>query len=179
MNVTGTRLFIGLLHDVTKLLEALSLAEACFSEANDPMVVINEQGIIQRWNTCASSTFHFAAEDAIGQNISFLMPEPYRSQHDSFLKQYLGTGERKVIGKPRNVPVVTGQGVKLMCSLKVSAPVHGALSVPPTLRLRACTHDQRSSTHGSGWIGPVCPFQLTCTDTRDYCILHAHLGGIR
>jgi PAS domain S-box-containing protein len=118
--VGDTKVYVGLLHDVTKVTEALSLAEACFSEANDPMVVVDEQGIIQRWNACAAETFEYSAEKAIGQNISFLMPEPYRSQHDGYLKHYLQTGERKVIGKPRNVPVITGGGRHLICSLKVS-----------------------------------------------------------
>jgi PAS domain S-box-containing protein len=82
--------------------------------------VINEQGIIQHWNSCATSTFHYSAEDAIGQNISFLMPEPHRSHHDSYLRHYLTTGERRVIGKPRDVPIVTARGEALICSLKVS-----------------------------------------------------------
>jgi PAS domain S-box-containing protein len=116
----GTRrYFVGLLHDVTILTQALSLAEACFSEANDPMVVITHDGTIQQWNACAAATFHYSADEAIGQNISFLMPEPHRSQHDGYLSHYLETGERNVIGKPRNVPVVTGKGEKLICSLKV------------------------------------------------------------
>jgi PAS domain S-box-containing protein len=119
IKVGSTRLFVGLLHDVTKLLEALSLAESCFSEANDPMVVITQDGVIHRWNACAAATFQYSANEAIGKNINFLMPEPHRSQHDGYLKHYLQTGERKVIGKPRNVPVVTGKGDKLICSLKV------------------------------------------------------------
>jgi PAS domain S-box-containing protein len=109
----------GILHDVTKLTEALSLAEACFSEANDPMVVIDERGIIQRWNSCAATTFHYSAEDAIGKDISFIMPEPFRSNHGHCLLRYLETGEHRVIGKPRNVPVITAKGVRLTCSLKV------------------------------------------------------------
>jgi PAS domain S-box-containing protein len=119
--VGDAKVYVGLLHDVTILTQALSLAEACFSEANDPMVVITHDGTIQQWNACAAATFHYTAEDAIGQNINFLMPEPHRSQHDGYLNHYLQTGERKVIGKPRNVPVVTGKGEKLVCSLKVSA----------------------------------------------------------
>ena len=46
--VGDTKVYVGLLHDVTKLTEALSLVEACFSEANDPMVVITHDGTIQQ-----------------------------------------------------------------------------------------------------------------------------------
>lgn len=118
--VGSTRMFLGLLHDVTELIEALSLAESCFSEANDPMVVVDEHGTIKHWNHCATATFKYPGEEAIGQNITFIMPEPHRSQHGDYLKRYLTTGEARVIGKPRNVPVITATGEVLVCSLKVS-----------------------------------------------------------
>lgn len=118
--VGNTRMFLGLLHDVTELIEALSLAEACFSEANDPMVVVDEHGTIKHWNNCATATFKYPAGEAIGQNITFIMPEPHRSQHGEYLKRYLTTGEARVIGKPRDVPVITATGEVLVCSLKVS-----------------------------------------------------------
>lgn len=81
--------------------------------------MIDEAGIIQKWNACAAETFHYSSEEAIGRNLSFLMPEPHRSQHDSYLKRYLDTGEKRVIGRPRDVPVVTGKGTSLVCNLKV------------------------------------------------------------
>lgn len=82
--------------------------------------MINEAGIIQKWNACASSTFGYSAGDTIGKNISLLMPEPHRSQHDSYLKRYLDTGEHRVIGKAREVPVLTKKGKRLTCTLKVA-----------------------------------------------------------
>lgn len=39
MKGTSRRMFVGLLHDVTRLMQAMSMADACFDEANDPMVV--------------------------------------------------------------------------------------------------------------------------------------------
>ena len=42
----------------------------------------------------------------LGQNVSLLMPEPHRSQHDGYLDHHLATGERKIIGIGR---AVTGQ----------------------------------------------------------------------
>lgn len=84
------------------------------------MIVINESGIIERWNQCASTTFKYTTEEAVGQNVSFLMPEPHRSQHSTYLWTYISSGESKILGKDRDVPVVTKDGEKLVCSLKVS-----------------------------------------------------------
>ena len=42
----------------------------------------------------------------VGQNIKMLMPTPHREQHDGYLKRYLTTGERRIIGIGR---IVVGQ----------------------------------------------------------------------
>jgi PAS domain S-box-containing protein len=42
--------------------------------------------------------FGFAAAEVLGQNVSMLMPPPYCDEHDSYLRHYLETGERKIIG---------------------------------------------------------------------------------
>ena len=42
----------------------------------------------------------------VGQNVSMLMPSPYREEHDRYIARYLTTGEKRIIGIDR---VVTGQ----------------------------------------------------------------------
>lgn len=72
----------------------------------DAMIIINPQGIIQSFSTTAERQFGYRADEVIGQNVSILMPSPYREQHDSYLKRYLLTGERHIIGIGR---LVVGQ----------------------------------------------------------------------
>jgi two-component system, LuxR family, sensor kinase FixL len=47
--------------------------------------------------------FGYAAEEAIGRNVSILMPSPHREQHDAYLRHYRETGERRIIGIGRVV----------------------------------------------------------------------------
>src|SRR5690606_20164001 len=42
-------------------------------------------------------------EDVIGKNISMLMPEPYKSNHDNYIAKYLLTGKKNIIGIGREV----------------------------------------------------------------------------
>jgi two-component system, LuxR family, sensor kinase FixL len=67
------------------------------------MVVIDEGGIIHSFSTAAERVFGYGAEEAIGRNVSMLMPSPDRERHDSYLEQYLATGERRIIGIGRIV----------------------------------------------------------------------------
>lgn len=69
----------------------------------DATVVIDAQGIMQSFNTSAVRQFGYTVEEAIGQNVSMLMPTPYREQHDSYLTRYLTTGEKRIIGIDRVV----------------------------------------------------------------------------
>jgi len=72
----------------------------------DALVIIDEQGLIQSVSTTAERLFGYEAGEIAGCNVSMLMPEPYRSEHDRYLSRYLTTGERRIIGIGR---VVLGQ----------------------------------------------------------------------
>lgn len=72
----------------------------------DAMIVINGHGIMQFFSSAAVRQFGYPEHEAIGQNVSILMPNPDRSLHDGYLARYLSTGERHIIGVGR---IVTGQ----------------------------------------------------------------------
>ena len=69
----------------------------------DAMIVIDTRGIMQSFSATAERQFGYSAREAVGRNVSILMPEPYGSQHDSFLARYLATGEQRIIGVGRVV----------------------------------------------------------------------------
>src|SRR5206468_8866239 len=48
----------------------------------DAMIVIDEHGIMQFFSSAAERQFGYRESEAIGKNISELMPEPDRSRHD-------------------------------------------------------------------------------------------------
>jgi two-component system sensor kinase FixL len=72
----------------------------------DALIVIDERGLIQSFSPAAERLFGYRAAEALGRNVSLLMPSPYREQHDGYLAHYFDTGERRIIGIGR---VVVGQ----------------------------------------------------------------------
>lgn len=69
----------------------------------DGIITINDKFQIESWNAAAKKTFGYDAREVIGQNVKMLMPEPYHSQHDTYVSNYLTTGHAKVIGIGREV----------------------------------------------------------------------------
>jgi PAS domain S-box-containing protein len=57
----------------------------------------------------------------IGKNVSMLMPEPYSSQHESFISEYLQTGHKKAIGLVRNLPARHKNGNVFPICLRVES----------------------------------------------------------
>ncbi len=80
--------------------------QSILDTVHDAMIVIDERGAIQSFSVAAERQFGWSAAEAIGCNVSMLMPNPYREEHDGYLSQYFRTGERKVIGLGR---VVVGE----------------------------------------------------------------------
>ena len=74
-----------------------------FDTAPEAMIVINVEGIVQSYGRSAERMFGWRPSEVLGRNISMLMPEPFRSQHDGYLQRYLSTGEKRIIGIGRIV----------------------------------------------------------------------------
>lgn len=81
-----------------RLRDEATRLNAIMNTVLDALITIDKTGIIQGYNPAAARLFGYTAEEAIGQNVSMLMPEPYRSSHDQYLHNYLTTGVRKIIG---------------------------------------------------------------------------------
>ncbi|WP_189434725.1 PAS domain S-box protein, partial [Mesorhizobium sp. M1E.F.Ca.ET.041.01.1.1] len=82
-------------------------------------IVIDGRGIIQSFSATAERMFGYTAAEAIGNNVTLLMPSPYREEHDGYIKRYHDTGEPHVIGTGRVVAAQRKDGSTFPMELAV------------------------------------------------------------
>src|SRR5262245_21930024 len=99
-------------------LEAVKLG-AILNSAVAAIVAIDSRGRVETVNPAVEQMFGYAAGELIGRNVSMLMPEPYRSQHDTYLAKYLATGRRQIIGIGREVAGLRKDGTTFPMHLSV------------------------------------------------------------
>ena len=104
-----------------QLKESESTLQAIIGAAVDGILTINGAGTIHSVNRSAARIFGYAREDMIGSPVTMLMPEPHRSEHDQYIRNYLETGITKIIGKaPRQVEGKRKDGTLIPLELSVA-----------------------------------------------------------
>lgn len=101
-------------------MEKLKLLNAIIENAIDGIVTIDDKGVIESINPAALELFGYKKDEILGKNISILMPQPFRKQHDSYIEKYNHTGKRNIIGIGREVVGLRKDGVTFPFRLGVS-----------------------------------------------------------
>jgi two-component system sensor kinase FixL len=93
--------------------------DALMEAAVDAIVIIDDRGMIQRFNPAAEAMFGYQEAHVKGRNVALLMPEPHRSRHDGYLERYARTGEAAVIGKGREETGLRSNGETFPMQLSI------------------------------------------------------------
>ena len=93
--------------------------EALMSAAVDAIIVIDQDGQIEIFNKAAEEIFGHAESEILGKNVSSLMPEPDRSAHDQYIKNYHTSRNPRIIGIGREIVGLHKNGTKFPAHLSV------------------------------------------------------------
>jgi len=123
----GTPLAIAYINNITTRKQVMEAVEegksrlaSIIDTAVDGIITISKRGLVESINPAAARLFGYHPEEVIGNNIKMLMPEPDKSGHDQYLKNYQTTHHRKIIDIGREVTGLKKDGTKFPFHLGVS-----------------------------------------------------------
>jgi len=102
------------------LCESNARKTAILETAVDGIITIDERGIIESINPAAERLFGYAADEIIGQNVQRLMSAQCKEEQERYLRRFLSSGHRPMIGIGREVVGLKKDGTTFPMELAVS-----------------------------------------------------------
>ncbi len=85
----------------------------------DGIITISSEGIIIGFSNVAVKIFGYQVSDVFGENISMLMPSRNAEKHDNYIQNFLKTGNKKIIGKTREVVGLRSDGSEFPLEISI------------------------------------------------------------
>ncbi len=93
---------------------------AIMAASLDPVITIDARGVVQFASASVKQAFGWEPDSLIGQNVTVLMPEPFKSEHQGYLERYMRTGRSHVLWKTMEVSAVRKDGTGFPAELSVA-----------------------------------------------------------
>lgn len=103
-----------------RLSSSLEQVRAVANGVIDGIISADVEGNILSVNRAASQIFGYTASEMVGQNLRVLMPSPDRDAHDGYMRRYIETGQKRIIGQIREMEAVRKDGSVFPIELGVS-----------------------------------------------------------
>jgi PAS domain S-box-containing protein len=94
--------------------------QAIIRSASDAIITADARGDIITWNPAAEHIFGYSADEAIGQQLTLIIPERFHAAHHEGLGRVVATGETRIIGKTVEVAGKRKDGTELPIELALA-----------------------------------------------------------
>lgn len=84
------------------------------------VVTIDHNNKIIYFNEAAERLWGYSKQEVMGKNVACLVPAEYADGHDGFINHHRRTGQDKIVGQSREVPLVRKDGSSTWISLSLS-----------------------------------------------------------
>ena len=81
------------------LIESTNKTNAILEASTNGIITITDKGMVDTFNPAAQKIFGYSTEEILGKNIRVIIPGEHGENHDTYLKNYLSTGKKKVMGQ--------------------------------------------------------------------------------
>ncbi|HEU4654854.1 MAG TPA: PAS domain S-box protein [Steroidobacteraceae bacterium] len=93
--------------------------QAVLDAAVDAVVLFDHEGRIELLNHAGERMFGYNEQEVIGLKVHILLPEPFRSQQEDYLRNYIEPGEPRIIGIGRELLAKRRDGSEFSAELAV------------------------------------------------------------
>ena len=112
--------YTAFVRDITTEHTARESIRQTLEQALDAVVSIDEHNLITFFNAAAERLWGYARSEVLGQNIKMLVPKDIQGSHDGYVNANRHTGQDKIVGTSRDVPIFRKDGSQLWGNLSLS-----------------------------------------------------------
>ena len=99
---------------------------AILESALDPIILMDQEGIVREWNPASERVFGYPRAEAVGQPLAdLIIPPSLRERHRQGLQHFLATGEGPVLQRRIEVTALRRHGSEFPVELAI-IPFHAA-----------------------------------------------------
>lgn len=102
---SGKKHYAAFVRDVTEARRDRAVVEQTLSQAIDAVVSIDTKNTVTFFNDAAEKLWGYKRDEVIGKNVRMLVPEDVQQPHDSYVDRHRETGENRIVGTSRKVPI--------------------------------------------------------------------------
>ena len=120
--ITGpvARFLNGLVCQLQELRQKQEINSGIINSATDAIITINEDHVIVGYNHGAEQMFGYTRAEALGQDLTLIIPPPYKAEHRDYVRRYMATREARMIGKHARLSAQRRDGREFPISISFS-----------------------------------------------------------
>lgn len=104
--------YTAFVQDISARKRALQTIDQTLAQSLDAVVTIDPNNNVVLFNGAAENLWGYNASEVIGQNVKMLVPHDLQAGHDDLVNRNRSTGENKIVGTSREVPIFRKDGSK-------------------------------------------------------------------
>ncbi|MEM6306144.1 MAG: PAS domain S-box protein [Pseudomonadota bacterium] len=116
----GRASYVALIRDISEERIKRGEIEQTLSQALDAVVSIDEHNNVTFFNAAAEALWGYSAAEVVGRNVKMLVPPEMQHKHDGFVDHHRNTGEDRIVGTSRLVPIHRRDGSVARARLSLS-----------------------------------------------------------
>lgn len=120
VEVDGEIGYTAFVRDITAEKFSKETIHQTLSQALDAVVTIDTDNNITLFNKSAEALWGYSPDEVMGKNVKMLVPADIQSNHDVLVNRNRDTGENKIVGTSREVPIFRKDGSKKWGNLSLS-----------------------------------------------------------